>query len=87
MKNNWKLVRLQVTKQIAYLQDNSDVDCATDTTVFACNRACASTLDGQLKALEWVSKKYVGPCKNYNFRYTKKHDDIRTLINVPKAGE
>ena len=75
-----------MTKQIAYLQDTSDRACGSDTSVFECSRACESTLDGQISAIEWVSKKYLGSCKNYNFRFTNVFEEMRTNINVPKSG-
>ena len=75
-----------MTKQIAYLQDSTDRTCATDTVAYQCSRACETTLDGQMSAVEWVSKKLLGPCKNYNFRFTKKHAAMRTAIDAPKSG-
>ena len=75
-----------MTKQIAYLQDSTDRTCATDTVAYQCSRACETTLDGQMSAVEWVSKKLLGPCKNYNFRFTKKHAAMRTAIGAPKSG-
>lgn len=77
--------RLKVTRQIAYLQDNAGRACATDIEVFDCERACETTLDGQMAALEWVSKKKMGPCNNFNFQFTNKHADIRSAISVPKS--
>ena len=76
-----------MTKQISYLQDNADKQCATNTVAYQCSRACETTLDGQMSAIEWVSKKYLGPCKNYNFRFTKVHEEMRTEIGAPKSGE
>ena len=75
-----------MTAQIATLQDTSDRACSSDTSVFECSRACASTLDEQMSAIEWVSKKYLGPCKNYNFKFTNVFEQMRTDISVPKSG-
>jgi len=80
-----KTARLDMTKQISYLQDSADKQCATNTVAYQCSRACETTLDGQMSAIEWVSKKYLGSCKNYNFRFTKVHEEMRTEIGAPKS--
>ena len=77
---------MALTKQIGLMQNDVTKSCASETRVFSCERACTDNIDSQITALEWVSKKILGTCPFYNFKFTRIHHQIRAQLSLPKTG-